>query len=131
MKFDVDLNSPRELEKARIELTRMLSIVEYALTQFQSSRNGHHQKHSAELPMGNSIISNGLKLAESAKPILDAIEGVPKVFTTSDIIVALGDKGKESRNAVKFVLMRAVNAKRLTLLEAGKGRRPSKYEKIL
>ena len=126
MKFDVNLNDARALRKAKAELSRLLTIIDFALSKIEpANRNGHDRT----LPL--ELTRNALDILASEKPILDIVNRLPDQFTTSDVIIALGDEGKEKRNAVKFTLSREVERKHLNLLVKGQGRRPSKYMKVV
>ena len=124
MKLDVDISDRGQLLKAKAELARLLSVVEFALSQFGQPRNGDIQRTLFVSSNGHS------EVREKDKPILEVIDSLSKKFTTSDVIIALGEKGKESRSAVKAAIRRSIESGFIKLIEAGEGRRPSKYEKV-
>jgi hypothetical protein len=128
MKLEIDIGNRQELVKTKNELNRYLNIVEFALAEFDKSK--HPTNGDGLLPL-HQVAESGVAAWRTADvPILNAIQGLNSRFTTSDVVIALGDKGKDSRGAIKMTLKRAIEAGTVRLVEAGQGRRPSKYEKI-
>jgi len=124
MNFEIDISDPRKLTRVKSELTRLLTIVDFALAQHLANR-GIIQEG------GLFAASNGRSYDEQEKPILSVIHSLPQRFTTTDVIIGMGEQGKESRGAIKLELKRAVDAGNIRVIEPGLGRRPTKYEKIL
>jgi hypothetical protein len=124
MNLNIDITNARQLRQARDELTRLLNIVEYAIR--QNATGGTKPEEVDQLQLQTT---NGHTNLSVEAPVMEVIKSLPEHFSTTDIIVALGDKGKDSRSAVKMVLKRAVNTGRLRLISKGIGRRPSQYAK--
>jgi hypothetical protein len=61
---------------------------------------------------------------------MKVVHSLPKTFTTSDVIIGMGDSGKEQRGAIKAALTRAVENNVLQIVELGRGRKPNTYEKL-
>jgi len=125
MNLEIDISDPRQLSKIRAELTRLLSIVDFAISQ-------HNSAHGKALEGQSTLlhpIDNGAENGSRTHPVDAAIEAVPLRFTTSDVIVALGNEGKASRSAVKLALKKLADAGEIRIVKPGQGRRPTEYEK--
>jgi hypothetical protein len=125
MKFEIDLSDRSQLVKAKDELARFLTIVEFALTQ----QNGHNRTVNGQEPLA-LIEARTSQVRDAYKPIMEIVKGLPNSFTTSDVIIALGDNGKEYRAVAKGAIADAVQRGIIRLVEVGKGRRPSKFSKV-
>ena len=132
---DIDITDPKKLSRAKVELTRLLRIVEFALLEHAGAGSSDPQ---AELPMETSRVilpalqtvrANGHEPRESDRLVLDIINRLENRFTTTDVILAFGDEGKERRPQIKLALRRAVEAGTIRVVKLGQGRRPSQYEK--
>jgi hypothetical protein len=122
---EIDIRDPKSLERARAELTRVLEIVEFALSKYRGNSNGKHQDDLAiRVPAETPPATR-----ESDTAVLDVVSRLPNKFTTTDVILAFGDEGKENRTRIKLALKRAVESGKLTLAKRGVGRRPSEYAK--
>lgn len=124
MNFEIDISDPKKLAKVRNDLTKMLTIVDFAIT--QHSTNRHHPADGL-LPL--PIAKNGSDFRKADAPILEVLEHLANKFTTTDIVIGMGNEGKESRGAIKMALKRAIEAGTVRLIQKGQGRRPSQYEK--
>lgn len=125
MNVEIDISDPRKLTRIKTELTRLLNIVDFALAQ-----------HAANQPTSSGPLlplqhQNGdpTPLQKAESEILEIIDSLPKRFTTTDVMLAMGDRGKERRNTIKLVLKEAARVGVVRLARTGKGRRPNEYEK--
>jgi hypothetical protein len=129
---DIDIADPKKLARAKVELTRLLRIVDFALLEYGRASSSGPQ---AELPMEGILLqsetrrTNGHEPRETEKLVLDVIERLENRFTTSDVILAFGNEGKEKRPQIKLALKRAVENGTIRVVKLGQGRRPSQYEK--
>src|SRR3989442_865590 len=95
--LDIDVTDPKKLARARAELSRLLEIVEFALGKYSHARNGE-----SDLPMPIQHEGHNQNGAEEKPNIREVIARLPIKFTTSDVIVGLGNEGKENRPRVKM-----------------------------
>src|SRR6267142_3214184 len=105
---NIDISDHASLEAAKSNLVRLLSIVEFALSK------------SIVAP----VVTNG------RPDIRHFINGLPDNFSMTDVILSLGDEGKENRARAKMVLMQLIKLNQLKVVRLGKGRRPTEYQKI-
>lgn len=110
MNLQIDLNNRVQLLAQRKELQRWLEVVEFALSKLE--------------PMPVAPATNG---TGEANPILAAIAQAPARFKSSTIYNALPPT---ERNMAKDTLRSQVVAGKLKVISAGKGRRPTLYEKV-
>jgi hypothetical protein len=123
---DIDITDPRKLERNKAELTRLLEIVEFALGKYKHvGDNGQ-----SELPLPVQAADVEHITTKDGRSIMEIVRNLPATFTTSDVMVALGNDGKDNRGRVKMALKRAVEAGWLHVAKAGVGRRPSLFEKV-
>src|SRR5687768_7443958 len=108
MKLEIDLTDRSQLLKAKGDLKRLLDIVNFALDQ---SKNG------SERTMADVAVN-----AISDSPVMNVVHSLPTTFTTSDVIIGMGESGKEQRGAIKTALTRAVEHNLLRIVELGRGR---------
>ena len=133
MKLEIDLTDRASLLKTQAELNRMLNIVKFALEQIPNHRpNGQMERSNLvflEPEQHRLLDSNRSNIDQEVLHIIYKLPG--KRFTTSDVMVEMGTKAKEKRGAIKMALKRAVDADFIRILEPGKGRKPSTYERVL
>lgn len=126
MKLEIDITDQKQLVKAKADLTQLLAIVDFAISQKNGSHhNGVHNVTSL-LPLDSVN-----EVRPVFQPILDIIARLPDQFTTSDVIVALGENGKRDRPLAKSAITDAVERDVIRIVELGKGRRPTTYSKVL
>jgi hypothetical protein len=130
--LDIDISDPKKLSRAKLELTRLLKIVDFALLQHAG---GESLSPQPELPMrGIHALSgggnNGHGPKEIDRRVIEIIDGLPNRFTTTDVILGFRDEAKEKRPQIKLALKRAVLNELIRVEKLGQGRRPSEYEKI-
>jgi hypothetical protein len=125
MKLEIDVSDPKQLAKAKAELTRLLKIVDFAMLQVHGTQSDGSQPDLS----GFAHPHDPSKPSTSERIIRDAIAVLPQQFTTSDVILHLGGEGKEMRATVKMVLKRSVEEGILRLARPGQGRKPNLYEK--
>lgn len=129
IKVDTDSDSEECISKAHAEASQAALMLEFALK---------HRKKSNSAPTGSFQMATvvrprgliDLDVRPEYRPIMDIISALPKEFTTSDVIVGLGENGKRDRVLAKSAIADAINRNVLDVLEAGKGRRPSRYIKL-
>ena len=135
MNIEIDITDPKKLARARASLLRWLKIVDFALLEYsgrhQAPTNGQTEPQSDEV-QSNLVLThvNGTAYRETDAQITALLQTMKRKFTTTDLILGLGDRGKESRYRVKMALKRAEGEGEIRLVKPGKGRRPSEYEKI-
>ena len=124
MKIEIDLSNRRELEKTRAELQRYLGIIEFALQDKAAQNgNGHVEMFSIkDAPFG-------LRGEDSA--VIEVLNKLPSKFTTTDVVLGFGDDAKEKRGAIKSALKRAEESGSIVVVNRGRGRRPTEFEKAL
>jgi hypothetical protein len=122
---EIDIRDPKSLARARTELTRVLEIVEFALSKYSGNSNGKHQEDLA-IP---AAVETPPATRESDFAVWEVISSLPNKFSTTDVILGFGNEGKDSRSMIKLALKRAVENGALTLTRRGVGRRPSEYAK--
>ena len=126
MKFEIDISDPKKLRQQRSELHRLLNIVDFALAQHTSHQgNGHVAAPELPLPLPRPAIASTKAAAVQA-----TLQQMPRRFTTTDMVIAMGDEGKPMRTAIKFGLRAAVKKGRIRLINTGVGRKPNEYEKV-
>lgn|SRR5437667_2020542 len=136
MKLEIDLTDRASLLKTQTELNRLLNIIQYALNQLPDRRNGQPDLSNVVIthPDNDHIKSSNLQrlLNGLDQEVLHIIyTSLEKRFTTSDVMVQMGTKAKENRGAIKMALKRAVDADFIRLVEPGRGRKPSTYERLM
>ena len=125
--IEIDVTDPKKLQRAIHELRRLLEIAEFALGKYVKPQDNGHGTPRLPMPGLDMVLDH--PVIESTQSIEHIIRSMPPKFTTTDVILALGDEGKENRGRVKMALKRAVGQS-LRLVRAGIGRRPSEYEKV-
>ena len=115
------INDPRELAKARAELTRMLEVVDFALSKHNGKSNGE-QRGGAGIGASAETPSAAQEADAEVLEVVNRFE--KKRFSTTDVVLAYGNDGKEKRSRIKLALKRAVKNGKLRLLKPGRGRRP-------
>jgi hypothetical protein len=123
--FDIYVTDPRKLHQAKIHLTRLLEIVEFALSKYEGNRNGHGTPDLGLPDFG------GFKHDTKKPDIAGIIAALPEKFTTTSVILALGSEGKDNRARAKMVLGQWVKRGKLRISKAGQGRRPTEFEKVV
>lgn len=120
MKLEIDISDRNELNKTRAELQRLLNVVEFAISEME-------RKHQN----GNGSPELVLEIPRSDDaPIRDIIGRMPKQFSTTDVVLAMGDDGKEKRGLIKSALKRAVENGVISVSVQGRGRCPTEFEKV-
>jgi hypothetical protein len=124
MKIEIDLDDRRQLEKTRAELQRYLGIIEFALQEKTTNGNGNGHLELLQIPTIHTNIRN-----EDAS-IMAVIDSLPKRFSTTDVVIGMGDEGKEKRGAIKSLLKRGAENGIFQIATQGRGRRPTEWEKV-
>lgn len=106
MNFGIDVRNRESLERAKSEISTLLRIVDFAIAE-----------HAVPIEPW------------CANEIMTAVQQMPNQFTTSDVVIAFGQTGKEKRSAIKVALADAVATGKLRVVRHGCGRRPNVYEK--
>ncbi len=101
-------------------LSEHLTKVASGLAQYQQERLNPNDAHTNGRPSVNKI----------EDIVQHVIQALPKYFTTTDVMIGVGMDAKENRAAIKLAIKRAIEAKTVSILEHGAGRRATKYEKI-
>jgi hypothetical protein len=127
IKVDTDTDNEAALLKTRAEANQVVTMVDFALGQRKNTTNSglsgiNRVFHHSSGPMD-------LNVRAEYRPIMDIIDRLPMEFSTSDVIVGLGENGKRDRPLAKGAITDAINRNVIRLVEAGKGRRPSRYAK--
>ena|SRR6266498_276691 len=125
--FEIDVTDPVRLRAAKVQLTRLLEIVDFALTKYPQSQ-GHPDLFAKAMENGDG---DHLSPHQGKPNINYIIADLPNKFTTSNVILALGVEGKENRARAKSVLNQLVKKGSLRVITEGKGRRPTEFEKVI
>ena len=136
MKLEIDLTDRHALIKIKAELTQWLNLIEYALTDQQGPgrpQRAENRINGAE----QSFVSHHGTLNARPKPVnplfeevLGVVNKLPTNFTTTDVMVAMGTKAKANRGTIKLAIQRLIEADFIRLVEVGRGRKPSSYERL-
>jgi hypothetical protein len=127
MKLQIDISDRGQLRAAESELSRLLKIVQFALTAFDpASRNG-----SQAVPVPIETTNPAEAFNSTPEAVLRVIHSLPKrLFSTTDVMLRMGDEAKQKRAQIKQALKRAVTAGFITCVKPGRGRRPTKYRRV-
>lgn len=127
MNIDIDVTDLTKLLKVQSELTRILRIVDYAVLQHKAAgSNGHpgfpfvEQGHGDIAP-GNTLLGDKFETV---------VKGLPNRFTTTTVMVGMGDLAKLNRGAIRSSLTKLQEDGKIRLVEPGRGRKPSIFEKV-
>lgn len=112
MKLEVDLNDKAQLLRMESELMRSLDLVKAALRQHEST-----PAPVAATPWNADTI------------VAAAVNSQPEQFNGSDIYTPMLAQGI-SREVIKGALARLIASNVIRVHVAGKGRRPTVYQKI-
>jgi hypothetical protein len=123
MKLEIDISNRVELNKLKTELSRYLKVVDFAISELDSGKP-NFTDGQLSLMNGNGHTPIG-KFDERVSHIITTL---PKRFNTTDVMIQIGDDAKENRGSIKLALKRAVENERITVAQAGVGRRPTVYE---
>ncbi len=108
----IDLCNRSQLLKKKATLTKLLEVVDFAICQFSAS-----DEQNSEIRQGD-------------RPVWAVIAKLGDKFTTSDVMLGFGEAAKENRYALKRSLLRFQRANLLRVIEQGRGRKPTQYEKV-
>src|SRR5258708_31929199 len=108
MNVEIDITDYKKLMRAKATLLRWLKIVDFAIVQYHGPPSFDESRDKPE-PKGVqprlAFMPEGVSTsAEIDAQINRLLEGLKKKFTTTDLILGLGDKGKENRPRVKLAL---------------------------
>lgn len=130
MNLEIDLADRSQLVRLRSELRRYLGVVEYAL---KESGKVDEAQGTLELPIPMpaqfSHSRNGAKSIDFK--VKRAIDSLPLRFDSTDVFLKFGEEAKIRRGAIKLSLKRALQDNKIRVLIPGKGRRPTKFERVL
>lgn len=98
MKLEIDLTDFRQLTKAKAELTRLSSIIDFALLQQTTSNRSDNLTENSN---NGTLFPAEPQTREAFKPILDIIASLPHQFTTTDVIIGLGENGERAASDCK------------------------------
>lgn len=127
MKLEIDLSDRRQLESLKQELERYLSIVEFALSQPRDARkNGN----DTALPLVFATPNEEVASKGTDAPVRYIIGQLPNKFTTTDVFLKFGEDAKQKRGAIKMSMKRAEADGLIRVAEPGRGRKPTRYEKV-
>ena len=120
MQLEIDISDKGQLRKAKAELERLLGIVNFALNEGRPAMdapavNGHPRTEPQIAP---PVVDQSLA---------ELIGSLGDQFTTTHVISRVG---KDRRSFAKNAIARAIEARMVRMLKAGKGRRPSVYVKL-
>lgn len=130
MNLEIDLADPNQLARLRSELRRYLGVVEFAL---KESKKIDEAQGTLDLPMPLptqfSHVRNGVKSTDNkVKRIIDSL---PTRFNSTDVFLKFGEEAKIRRGAIKLSLKRALQDNKIRVLTPGKGRRATRFERVL
>ncbi len=114
MKLEIDTSSPEELLKLRMEHESAIHIIDAVLSTLKQRR----AREVAQFTNSAESSSNG--------GLEDVLAAVPFTFTSSDFYRVTGN---DRRTEVKGFLQKKVESKEITILETGRGRKPTTYQK--
>jgi hypothetical protein len=126
MKFEIDISDRSSLTKCRNELSHYLKVVEFALAELDASK-GRAVSNGAHVPA--PIAPDFFETNNTEGKVVAVIERLPKRFSTTDVMIGMGDEAKKNRSAIKFALKRLIDEQMIEILKPGQGRRPTKYGK--
>lgn len=112
MKIEIDTNDRTTLLQLEQELSRALSVVQFAL---------------GKQPQSTVSTVSPKQENESVLAVKAAIDRLPKQFNTSSV---LGIATTVDRAAVKYSLSRLEETGVIRTVQKGQGRRPTVFEKI-
>lgn len=120
VKLEIDLENLSALRTQRAQLTKMLALIDLALSQDQrhAGQNGGITGNETPENAGDDLVAS-------------IIQRLPTTFNGSDVYEAVEAQGSDlSRGAIRAALGRAVVAEQIRIIEMGQGRRPTSYEKM-
>jgi hypothetical protein len=129
MNLEIDLADRSQLIRLRNELRRHLGVVEFAIKESQKNDDNATQELLMPLPAQFSHTRDGVKSTDNkVKRIIDSL---PSRFNSTDVFLKFGEEAKIRRGAIKLSLKRALQDNKIRVLIPGKGRRPTKFERVL
>jgi hypothetical protein len=126
--LEIDLSDRSQLVRLRNELKRYLGVIEYALKESGPADDG---QGTLPLPMPAEFSHIRNRVKSTDEKVRKIIDSLPLRFNSSDIFLKFGDEAKMRRGAIKLSIKRAVDDKKIRVLTAGRGRRPTRFERAL
>jgi hypothetical protein len=130
MRIEIDSSKPDDLRKLRREHEFALQMIDAALSAIGKESIDPKQPSLPQIPEDSPSApkKEGSSILDSGSDIAHLVDRVPVEFTSSDLFAA-AEIENIPRSQVRRGLAELVEGEWLVLVEAGKGRRPSRFRK--
>src|SRR5712675_3505129 len=122
MKFEIDLNNRPQLESLERELMRYLDLVRFAL-----KKHGEMPDPAFKISLGGD---QEIQTASQSDLKIGEMVTLQKHRFNSSAVYEAGKVAGIDRATIKSSISRMIEDKKIRVVEKGKGRRPTTYEKI-